>query len=339
MKIRGMGVHIVRARLADGSTAEYHYAWRGGPRIKAKPGTAAYRHELVRVMKGKPSTIKQQTLGWLLDAYLKSDDHRALATSTRRDYERIIGAIRLRYDDLDLGALSEVGMRTEFLDWRATMAESPRSADLHIAVLARTLAWAKDREIVPANPLERVKKLWKGTRRDSIWMPDDLRKLASAKPHIMDAAKLALWTMQRQGDVLSMPTLRYDATGARIRIRQSKTGAWLWVPCPDEIKPICDDAVAKNRATILANSRGDRWTSDGFRSSWAAEMERLKIVGPTFHDLRGTGISYAYAFGVGIKRIAEISGHSEQECEAIIRKHYLAGEDVIAAIREGTNRA
>ena len=33
------GVHVV---------GKYHYAWRGGPRIKADPGTAAYKLELQR---------------------------------------------------------------------------------------------------------------------------------------------------------------------------------------------------------------------------------------------------------------------------------------------------
>jgi integrase len=65
-------------------------------------------------------------------------------------------------------------------------------------------------------------------------------------------------------------------------------------------------------------------------------MARLKITGIRFHDLRGTGISFAYANGMDIERIAEISGHSKAECEKIIRRHYLAGADVIEAIRSGT---
>ncbi|WP_194086915.1 hypothetical protein [Pseudohoeflea suaedae] len=56
----------------------------------------------------------------------------------------------------------------------------------------------------------------------------------------------------------------------------------------------------------------------------------------TFHDLRGTGITYARSFGVEIARIAEISGHSEAECDTIIRRFYLAGQDVQDAIRKGT---
>lgn len=60
-------------------------------------------------------------------------------------------------------------------------------------------------------------------------------------------------------------------------------------------------------------------------------MKRLGIAGVTFHDLHGTAITFAYANGATIQQIAEISGHSPQEAETIIRRHYLAGSEVIEA--------
>jgi hypothetical protein len=33
------GYHKVKMRLATGEVKTYFYAWRGGPQIKAKPGT------------------------------------------------------------------------------------------------------------------------------------------------------------------------------------------------------------------------------------------------------------------------------------------------------------
>jgi hypothetical protein len=33
------GIHKVKMRLATGEVKTYFYAWRGGPQIKAKPGT------------------------------------------------------------------------------------------------------------------------------------------------------------------------------------------------------------------------------------------------------------------------------------------------------------
>ena len=71
-------------------------------------------------------------------------------------------------------------------------------------------------------------------------------------------------------------------------------------------------------------------------------MAKLHIKGVTFHDLRGTAITYAYAHldrshEEKIQLIAEISGHSREDAEGIIRRHYLAGQEVIDAISKGTS--
>jgi hypothetical protein len=44
------GIHIVKTRNADGVRVEYHYAWRGGPRLYQEPGTAAYVREFAGIV-------------------------------------------------------------------------------------------------------------------------------------------------------------------------------------------------------------------------------------------------------------------------------------------------
>jgi integrase len=333
MDVRLVGVHRVTKRLKGGGEAVYCYAWRGGPRIMAKPGTKAFVQEFARLTRARPGPTREQTIGWLVGEFLASADYQKLKPSTRRDYERILGAIRVKFAAFPLIATNAIGSRRAFIDWRDSMRDTPRSADMHLTVLARVLSWAKNREIITRNPLERPGKLHKGSRKDSIWMPGQLQVLLDrGAPHLVAVAKLALWTMQRQGDVLTMPTIAYD--GGRLWIVQGKTGARVRVRPADELVPLLD--AARGRQRILVNSYGQNWTSSGFRASWRREMARLGIKGVTFHDLRGTGITYAHENGMDIERIAEISGHSKAECEAIIRKNYLAGGDVIEAIRAGT---
>jgi integrase len=223
------------------------------------------------------------------------------------------------------------------------MQEAPRSADMHIALLARVFAWAKGNEVILRNPLERVERLHSGTRRDIVWSDAQLSLLLEkATPHIRDVALLALWTMQRQSDLLTMPTLAYD--GETVAIRQQKTGARVRVKAAPDIAAILRKAKGEERQRVLVNSFGQNWTSSGFRASWRKEMARLKITGVTFHDLRGTAITYAYAnldrpHDEKIRLISEISGHSKEEAESVIRKHYLAGQEVIDAIGRGTKKA
>ena len=153
--------------------------------------------------------------------------------------------------------------------------------------------------------------------------------------------KVALWTMQRQADILTMPTLAFD--GTRVSIKQGKTGAKVRVMAAPDIQPILCEAKEENRTRVLINSFGQNWTSSGFRASWRKEMARLGIKGVTFHDLRGTAITFAYAHldrshEEKIKLISEISGHSADDAESIIRRHYLAGQEVADAIALGTKR-
>ncbi|PWE54378.1 integrase [Metarhizobium album] len=339
-----VGVHKLRVKLADGSFATYYYAWRGkgAPRIMSKPGTKAFTQEFLRLTKDRQKDVREGTIGSLIEDFRKTAGYGKLAPSTRRDYERQLATIRLEYETFPIRAVEARGSRMIFMNWRDGMKEAPRSADMHLALLARVFAWAKSNEIILRNPLERIERLHEGSRRDIIWSNEQLRKvLDHAAPHIRDVAKIALWTMQRQTDILSMPTLAFD--GERVSIRQAKTGAKVRVVAAMDILPILRKAKEAQRQRILVNSFGQNWTPSGFRASWRKEMARLGIKGVTFHDLRGTAITYAYAHldrshDEKIKLIAEISGHSQDEAEVIIRKHYLAGQEVIDAIGRGTKR-
>lgn len=330
MEVTLVGLHKVQAK---GRT--YYYAWRGGPRMKAKYGTIAFTQEFARLTKQRPEVSKGETVGKLIDAYVESADYRKLAPSTKRDYDRIISILRVKYATMPKIAVEAKGSVNVFLKWRDTMSETPRAADLNITVLARIFSWSKKRELLTRNPLEKVEKLHSGSRKDIIWMPRQLNTyLTGGAEHLVWVVKFALWTMQRQSDILTMTTLAYD--DGRLWITQGKTGARVRIRAPEELIPKLEEAKAKKRQRILVNSFGDNWTSDGFRASFRKDMAELKISGVTFHDLRGTGITYAYANGADIEQIANISGHSKAECEAIIRKNYLANGEVIEAIRAGT---
>jgi integrase len=340
-----VGVHKVTVKLANGMRETYYYAWRGkgAPRMKSKPGTKAFTQEYIRLTRDRQSAAAVSgTIGSMIDDFRKTPSYQSLSPSTRRDYERQFGAIRLMFDTFSIKHIEARGSRRAFLDWRDTMSDSPRSADMHIALLSRLFAWAKDKEIILRNPLERVERLHEGTRRDIIWTQDQINKvLTEAAPHIRNVAMIALWTMQRQADILTMPTLAFD--GQRVSIKQGKTGARVRVVAAPDLLPILRKAKEGNRQRILENSFGQNWTSSGFRASWRKEMARLGVKGVTFHDLRGTAITFAYgnldrSHDEKIKLISEISGHTQDDAESIIRKHYLAGQEVVDAIGRGTKK-
>src|SRR5580692_3979624 len=91
------------------------------------------------------------------------------------------------------------------------MADTPRKADYAWTTLARVLSVAHDRGRIPVNPCQRGGRLYEADRAEKIWTENDIaRLLAVASPSIAIAALLALWTGQRQGDLLRLPWSAYE---------------------------------------------------------------------------------------------------------------------------------
>lgn len=322
MRAKVVGVHRVKRQLANGEVRIHFYAWRGGPKIHAKPDTPEFLAEYLRLTKFKPRAADEGTVGALVAQYKADPEFAKLAAPTKRSYDPILLAIVQEYGDMPVELLEERGARADFLQWRSTMADRPRTADLHIAVLKRVLSYAVDREIIRVNKLAGVKPLSSGTRREKVWTDEQIAALlAVASPEIGLAVRMALDTGQRQGDLLGLPWPSYKE--GVIRFRQSKSKAMVAFKVSDELAATLD-ALPRRTITILTNSRGRPWTSDGFRASWATTLGRAGIQGMTFHDLRGSFITRKYAAGWSIKQISEVSGHAEKQAEQIIRKHYLA---------------
>jgi integrase len=322
MQARLQGVHTVRRKLVSGEYRTHYYAWRGGPRIEAAPDSKEFLSEYLKLTKHRPQPVENGTLGAIIALYRSEPEFTRLSPATRRSYEPILAAIRQEYGDLPVELLEERGARADFMAWRSTMADRPRTADLHLAVLKRILSFAVDREFITVNKLAGVKPMSQGSRRDRIWSDDQIASvLAAASPEIARAVRLALETGQRQGDLLRLLWAEYK--DGVFRIRQSKSGSYVsfevGAGCRAEL-----DALPRRSETILCNSRGQPWTSDGFRASWSATMTRAGIKDLVFHDLRGTWITRKYAEGWSIKKISEVSGHSERQAEQVIRRHYLA---------------
>ncbi|MDP1729909.1 MAG: tyrosine-type recombinase/integrase [Devosia sp.] len=317
-----MGLHKVRAKLADGRATTYFYAWRGGPRIDVDPAKKrAFAAEFFRLTRARDEASGKGTLAELIRLYLKSPAFTKLRESTRESYQAAIDAIEAEYFDLPLASVSEPGARRLFIEWRDGFAETPRKADMLLTVLARMFSFALDLEMIERNPLEKVGKLADGTRRDAIWTDAQVAAFrGKAHPKLQLAMELARWTGQRQGDLLRLTWSAYD--GKHITLRQSKTGRQVRIKVYSELKTLLD-ATKREAVTILTTSRKKPtpWTGDGFRASWGKVCEEAKVEGVTFHDLRGTFVTLAYRHhGASIREIAEVTGHTERDAEAIIRK-------------------
>jgi len=339
MRVRLKGINTVKKRLADGSAKVFYYAWKGGPALRGAPGTpefiASYNEAAARKVAPAAGTMLT-----VLQAYQRSEDFIGLADRTRQDYKAKITIIEKEFGDFPLKALTDRRSRGEFMEWRDKLAaRSRRQADYSWVVLARVLSWALNRGLVDANPCEKGGRLYHGSRADKIWtLKDEAAFLAIAPQHLHLPLLLALWTGQRQGDLLRLPWSAYD--GRHIRLRQGKGGVRVVIPVGAPLKTALD-ATAKIGPVILTSTDKKPWKANGFRSSWKKACKKAGVAGVTFHDLRGTAVTRLAIAGCTEPEIASITGHSTRDVRTILDQHYLhrdpvLAENAIAKLERGT---
>ncbi len=165
---------------------------------------------------------------------------------------------------------------------------------------------------------------------DKLWRDDDIAEfLGSAGQEMALALMLALWTGQRQGDVLRLPWSAFD--GSYIRFQQSKTGRRIVIPAGEPLRVLLS-RTERRGPMILTNKRGTPWTSDGFRTSWGKACDVAGIKGLTFHDLRGSAVVRLALADATVPQIATFTGHSLHDVEAILDAHYLGRDAKLAEI-------
>lgn len=336
VRVHLKGIHQVRVKIADGSLATYYYAWRGGPRIKGVPGTPAFIQAYTEAMGQRTKTARGTMLA-LTGEFRASGEFTSKSKNTQRGYLRYLKLIEAEFGDMPLTALSDPEVRGEFKAWRDTMSANPRKADYAWTTLARVLSIAKDRGRIKVNPCERGGRLYEADRTECLWTDADIAKLeAVASPALRLALTMALWTGQRQGDLLRLRWSDYD--GQTIRLVQGKTGARVAVRVGTPLKALLD-ATKRQGPLVCTNNKGRPWTSDGFRTSWGKACVKAKISGLTFHDLRGSAITRLAMAGATPPEIAGVTGHSIADVSAMLDRHYLGdrvalGEKAIRRLEE-----
>ncbi len=304
--VRLKGIAKATKKLANGEKRVYWYAWRGGPRLNGKPGTpdffASYNAAVAkRVL---PSAV--ESLSGLIRLYEKSTDY-PKNESTQRDYKRYLTLIDAEFGNVPIEALKAPEIRGDFKEWRDGMQDKPRKADYAWSVLVKLLNFAVDRGKIAVNPCARGGRLSDSDRKDKVWTDDHIaRLLAHASAEVSLVCFAALWTGQRQGDLLGLT--RGNIKDGVLRLKQGKTGKKVALPVPDALL----GALARSQKgnALLLNTFGNPWTEDGFRASFGKACESAGIDDLTFHDMRGTFASRAAQAGCTIVEIAAVTGHA-----------------------------
>ena len=329
MRVRLKGINWSIKRLADGTSKTYWYAWKGGPRIDAQPGTPEFMrlyNEAVASYKKKSA----ETFSSLIDYFKDCSEYKDIGDKSKRAYDGYLKLIEGKFGSMPIGAIEDKRVRGDFKEFRDSFSDTPRKADYVWTTIARVLSVAKDRGKIAVNVCERGGRLYESDRSEIVWTAEDIRVFCGvAAVELQAALLLALWTGQRQGDLLRLTWKDYD--GTYIRMRQSKGRGKgrrrVTIPVGPPLKAALDAALKEKRSavTILVNSFGRPWTEDGFRTSWDKAFRKTSLKDLHFHDLRGTAVTRLALSNCSVPEIASITGHSMKTVQEILDAHYLGG--------------
>lgn len=275
-------INVVRRKLKDGSVKTYTYKRRA-----------------------KGSAPESGTVGWLRRIYLASPDFRRLAPSSQKYYRLLLneldGIRAMQVQAVEMGHLAHIR------DKLAT--DRPGMANLFVGVCTAIFKWAMQRgHRKHYNPAHGIPKIELGERG-----PWPAWALAKAEAELQGPARLAfmlaVYTGQRQGDVLAMTWAQYDGTG--IRLRQQKTAVDLYIPAAPALKLALDAAKAERHGiNIVAHPKGG-YQQAAFRFLWVRELARIGLgeAGLHFHGLRHTAATRLAEAGCSEREIMSITGH------------------------------
>ena len=335
MRVELKGVAKVRAK---GHT--YYYAWRGGPRLRGEPGSpefVASDNEAVESRR-TPDTGRFRSVVTL---YKASNEYKALAETTKRNWGRMLDEVAEYFGDLRIAQFDRPEkIRPVIRRWRNQWADKPRTADYAMQVLSRVLSHGVELGKIAGNPCEGIKHLYTGNRAEIIWTDADIGRLKKAcSAEIAQAVDLAAHTGLRLSDLLHLSWSHVGEDAIIIRTGKSRRRREAIIPLYDGLRAVLA-GIPRRATTILSSSKRQPWTVNGFGSSFNKAKINAGMAEDDlhFHDLRGTAATKFYLAGIPNRAIAEIMGWEEETVDRIIRRYVDRSAATRALIRQLNER-
>lgn len=329
-------------RQKSGNGYRWYWRPRDEPSVALGPDRMeawAKAHELNRQRDARRAGLDrppriEDTVRWLMQRYLASSYYLDKADKTRHEYRRAATWLIDTLGDLPCDAVTTRVVQEIKDAGRST----PWETNARIRFLALVWAWGKQQDLVRVNPGERFKRL-RTAPRSVVWTPAEVSlMLAEGTPSMRVAVALGLYTLQREGDLLTLPWSA--VSGGRFELRQAKTNKLVAA----ELHPVLRQALDATRRTgiqvLISEATGRPYLPDHFRHVFAHDRARLGIRGELqFRDLRRTGAVTLGRLGRPVQQIAALAGWEIGVTLEILKTYLPLDEQMAtAAIRQWAAR-
>ena len=252
--------------------------------------------------------INTNSFDYLIASWQASLEWSKLKPRTQEEFARSCRTISEAWGNLEVGGPEP----KHVLDLRDAYRDTPAKANNLVRVLSAMIGWSIPRGYRSDNPCvgTGIKPLSLGEGYEP-WPWEVIeRARTELRPDLWVVAAVALYTGQRQSDVLSMR--RNALRDGMISVVQQKTGKALQIPIHTDLWPVLK-SIDHHAITICANTKGQPWTVSGFKCSWRNNKpEFLKEAGLVFHGLRKTAVCTLLEAGCTDAQVSAITGHSRE---------------------------
>ena len=191
-------------------------------RLPNNQNSEAFRTEYAKALASfarAPEANHQRIIRALLRDFKSTPEWSELAPKTQVDYARVLDHLA------PIGDFQADNVRRQHvIQLRNKIGTNTRTQDLFVAAVSRMFTIGMDLGYTDRNPAARIARLNNAQSFEPWPIEAHHRFIASEMPVWMRTAyMLALWTAQREGDILRLARARYD--GAGFTIRQGRTEA------------------------------------------------------------------------------------------------------------------
>lgn len=332
VRINLTGIHRIRKKLADGTSREYHYAWRGrgAPRFwdsasGVRVGSPEYLAALAAC--SPKAAAAQGKFRAAIIAFMDSSDFTRLAPRTQADMRKSIShptsGIDSKFGSAPIAAFDDPRIRAQALQWRDGI--GGKVGDDRIRHLQRIVGFAIDRNMIRTNHLRDIRSVYKSNRAEIFWLPDEVEAFAAGAPaHVWRILAIALETGLRPGDLaqLSREHIHRTPHGRRIVIWTQKRKRLASIPVTDRMAALID-STPEAQTRLIVNKKGLPYQHENYLGDAVSEWrDQLKLRRELrLYDARGTAATRLLEAGADLKEIATHMGWSLKHASEVIERY------------------
>jgi len=226
---------------------------------------------------------------------------------------------------------------------RRGVKRSPSSVRRSLAILSHMLNVAVvEWELIPANPVNRIKKPKAAAGRMRFLSPDELEKLLyacqkSACEHLLPLVVLAVSTGARRGELMNLRWADIDWEQGMIRLLKTKNGHPRSIPLAGKAHAMLHEKYLRESGqSAFVFARVDGEEPMELEKHWQRAMKQAGLKDFRFHDLRHTAASYLAMNKATLMEIAAVLGH--RTLQMVQRYSHLTEQHTAEVVRKMNER-